>query len=253
MAVAFRLQLRTVAAVAREPKLLCLELSWGGHYLAEWTSFVALSIYAYNHGGASAVGVFGLLRMGAAAIALPFGSVFTDRYPRQRVLIASHAARAAALGATAGALAAHEPRSVVFALAAVAAVVAAPIRPATMSLTPLLARTSRELVAANVCSSAVEGLATLAGPVLGGALTASAGAATAVGVASAVSLAAAAAAAGARHAAQVAVRATAGRGLDALLQGVRTLRRDPQPRLIVLLFASQTFVRGLLNVELTVA
>jgi hypothetical protein len=41
--------------------------------------------------------------------------------------------------------------------------------------------------------------------------------------------------------------------LRELLGGVRALRQEPNPRLIVLLFASQTFVRGLLNVLLVVA
>src|SRR4029453_5215469 len=40
---------------------------------------------------------------------------------------------------------------------------------------------------------------------------------------------------------------------DELLGGVRTLRREPGPRRIVLLFNSQTMVRGLLNVLLVVA
>src|SRR5689334_20536074 len=154
---AVRRHFRTVAAVFREPGLRRIEIAWGGYYLAEWTQFVALSIYAFQHGGTAAVGVFGFVRMGAAAVALPFGGVLTDRYPRHRVLASSYAVRAAALGATAVAVSGGAPRALVFALAALAAVGAAPVRPATMSLVPLLARTPEELVAANVSSSSLEG------------------------------------------------------------------------------------------------
>ena len=48
-------------------------------------------------------------------------------------------------------------------LAGLTAVVGAPVRPATLSLVPLLARTPRELVATNVSSSTLEGLGTLVG------------------------------------------------------------------------------------------
>jgi predicted MFS family arabinose efflux permease len=244
----------TVAAVLREPGLRRLELSWAGYYLGEWAQFVALSIYAYRHGGAAAVGLFGLIRMGLAALALPFGSMLTDRYPRQRVLLAIYLARAAVLAVTAVALASGSPRALVFALAGLAAVVAAPVRPATMSLVPLLARTPAELVAANVSSSAAEGLGTFAGPLIAGLVTESAGPDVVVAAAAAVYVACAFAVFRIRREGQVGVRIAAGRGIAAeLLRGAQTLVHEAEPRLAVLLFAAQCFVRGLLNVLLTVA
>lgn len=249
-----RSRFATVAAVLREPRLRRVELSWAGYYLGEWAQFVALSIYAYDHGGAAAVGFYGLLRMGLAALALPFGSMLTDRYPRQRVLLAIYVARAAVLAVMAAALASGSPRALVFALAGLAAVVAAPVRPATMSLVPLLARTPAELVAANVSSSAAEGLGTFAGPLIAGVVTARAGPDVAVAAAAAVYVACAFAVFRIHHEGQVAVRAAAGRGVAAeLMRGAQTLAREPEPRLAVLLFAAQCFVRGLLNVLLTVA
>ena len=82
----------TLADVFRNPQLRRLELSWAGYYVGEWTYFVALSIYAFEVGGAAALGALGLARMIPAAIALPFGSLLTDRYARQRVLLGIHAA-----------------------------------------------------------------------------------------------------------------------------------------------------------------
>src|SRR4029453_1096943 len=87
-------RLSTLADVFRNPQLRRLELSWAGYYLGEWTYFVALSVYAFQVGGAAALGALGLVRMIPAAIALPFGGLLSDRYPRQRVLLGIYVARA---------------------------------------------------------------------------------------------------------------------------------------------------------------
>jgi MFS family permease len=250
-----RARFATLADVFRNPQLRRLELSWCGYYLGEWTYFVALSVYAFDVGGAAAVGALGLVRMVPAAIALPFGGMLADRYARQRVLLGIYGARAVLLAAMAGALAADGSRVVVFGLAGLAAVVGAPVRPATLSLVPMLARTPRELVATNVSSSTLEGFGTLAGPALGGVLAATAGFEVAVAAAAGVNVACALLVGrirregdieGARRRIEHSLR-------QELLGGVRTLAREPSPRLIVLLFNSQTMVRGLLNVLLVVA
>ena len=173
----------TLADVFRNPQLRRLELSWAGYHLGEWTYFVALSIYAFQEAGAVGLGVLGLARMVPAAIALPFGGMLTDRYARQRVLLAIYLARTSLFVVMATALATDASRVVVFALAGLAAVISSPVPPAVMSLVPMLARTPRELVATNVSSSTLEGLGTLAGPVIGGVLAATAG--VSVGVAAA--------------------------------------------------------------------
>lgn len=248
-----RANVAAIVAVFRERRLRRLELAWAGFFVGEWMHFVALSIYAYRHDGATGVGLFGLVRMGAASIAIPLGGILVDRYPRQRVLATSYLVRAGALAATAAAVANGSRVALVFGVAAIAAVGAAPVRPATLALVPLLARTPEELVAANVASSSFEGLGTFLGPIAGGLLTVGASAATAVLLAAGVQVACAACVVSIRREGDVAVRASSGRGLTALLAGARVLARDRKPRTIVLLFASQTFVRGMLNVLLTVA
>jgi MFS family permease len=245
----------TLADVFRNPQLRRLELSWAGFFLGEWTYFVALSVYAFEVGGAAALGLLGVVRMVPAAMALPFGGMLADRYPRQRVLLGIYSLRALLFLAIAGALAADSSRSLVFALAAVAAFVSAPERPATLSLVPMLARTPRELVATNVSSSTLEGLGTLVGPVIGGVLAAVAGVETAVAAAAAVNAGCAVLVGRIRREGDVTgARRRVDRSLrQELLGGVRTLVEEPNPRLIVLLFNAQTMVRGLLNVLLVVA
>jgi MFS family permease len=250
-----RERLSTLADVFRNPQLRRLELSWAGYYLGEWTYFVALSVYAFEVGGAVALGALGLARMLPAAIALPFGGMLADRYARQRVLFAIYVVRTLLLVAMAGALAADGTRTLIFALAGLAAVAGAPVPPATLSLVPMLARTPRELVATNVSSSTLEGLGTLAGPAVGGVLAATAGVEVAVAVAGAVNIVCALLVARIRREGDVrGPRRRVEHNLrQELLGGVRTLAHEPNPRLIVLLFNSQTMVRGLLNVLLVVA
>lgn len=247
-------RMATLVDVFRNPQLRRLELAWAGYYAGEWTHFVALSVYAYNVGGATAVGVLGVVRLVPAAVALPIGGLLTDRYPRQRVLLVMNLARAVTLAAAAVALAVDSPTAVVFGLAAIAAVFGAPVRPATMSLVPLLARTPQELVATNASSSTLEGLGTFVGPVIGGVLAASAGLDVAVATAAVMYLACALLVGGIRREGDVGARRRADRDtLRELLGGARVLATDARPRLIVLLFAAQALVRGLLNVLVVVA
>ncbi|HEU0304263.1 MAG TPA: MFS transporter [Gaiellaceae bacterium] len=246
-------RLSTLADVFRNPELRRLELAWAGYYAGEWTHFVALSLYAYDVGGATAVGVLGLVRLAPAAIALPVGSTLSDRYPRQRVLLVVNLARAASLGAAALALALDAPTAAVFSLAALAAVFGAPVRPATLSLVPLLARSPQELVAANVSSSTLEGLGTLVGPVIGGVLVAVSGPDVAVAAAAVLYVGCAVLVGAIRRAGDVSRRRTDHSMSRELLGGARALSADSRPRLIVLLFASQSMVRGLLNVLVVVA
>lgn len=246
-------RLGTLAEVFRNPQLRRVELAWGGYYLGEWAQFVALSIYAFENGGAAAVGVLGFIRMGAAAVALPFGGMLTDRYPRQRVLLGTYLARALTLGAISAALATSSPRAVVFALAALAAVAVAPVRPATMSLVPQLARTPGELVATNVSSSTLEATGTVVGPVIGGVFAEAVGIDAAVGVAAGIYVACALLVGRIRREGDVPARPRTERNaLAELLHGARTLALEPQPRLLIFLGAAQALTRGLLNVLLVV-
>jgi MFS family permease len=241
--------------VFSSPKLRRLELSLAGFYTADWAHFVAISVYAYARGGATAVGVFGLVRMTASASAAPLGGVLADRLPRQRILLAIHLGRAAALAAAAAVLAEHGPTAAVFALAGLASFCGGPFRPAHLALLPALARSAQELVAANVASSTFEGSAVLIGPAVAGGLLATTGPATIVGLSAGVSLWAALLITrlGVDEAWTPRRRPPGWTPLDETLAGLRTLRSEPRPRLVIGLFASQSFVRGLMNVLLVAA
>ena len=128
-------------------------------------------MFAYDHGGSTAVGVAGLVRLLPAAVIAPFASTLGDRFRRERYLLAVVLLGAAALVVSAaGAL--LDDRIIVFAAGAAVGICSTLFRPALVSLLPSLARTARELIAANGATSTIESLGTLLGPLGAGVLVA---------------------------------------------------------------------------------
>ena len=60
-----------------------------GSMIGDWAYATAFAVYAYEHGGPTAVGVVVTLRYILRALATPFTSVLGDRYPRRLVMIGS--------------------------------------------------------------------------------------------------------------------------------------------------------------------
>jgi hypothetical protein len=57
-----------------------VQLAWCAAIGAEWAHFVALGVYAYEHGGTEAVGLAGLVRLLPAGLIAPFAASFGDRF-----------------------------------------------------------------------------------------------------------------------------------------------------------------------------
>lgn len=240
--------------VFREPDLRFLQLGAGLNAGAENAYLVALGVFAYDVGGATAVGLVGLIRMIPAGIAGLFGSVVADRYRREWLLRVGYFARGAIAGATALAFFAGAPVAVVFALAAVFNIVAVLLRPALWALLPDLARTPEQLVACNGVWSIFEGFAWLGGPAAAAVLIAVASPGVAFIAAGVVMLAAVACAARVKVAHIVERKNPAQRRVIAeTLEGVRAVVHNKHARLIYGLFGMQTVVRGALSVLIVVA
>jgi MFS family permease len=253
MADQLRESLRALADVFRNPGLRRLELAWVGSVTGEWAYVVALAVYAYEAGGATAVGLVALLRFLPSAAVAPFAAVLADRYSRQRVMLTADAIRAVALAGAAAVALADGPAPALYALAALVAVVSTAFQPAQAALIPMLARNPQELTAANVASSTVESVGSFAGPALGGLLLA----VTSPGV-----VFAATAGAFVWSALNVArIPSTPPPREDAaeealhreVLAGFQAIFRVPSLRLVVGLYSAQTLVAGALNVLVVVA
>jgi MFS family permease len=249
---ALRPRVEAVRNVLRNPDLRRLELGWGAFFLVDWTMLVALSVWAFERDGASAVGIIGFARLVPGAVALPFGAWAADRFPRQRVATLVFLSMSAVSAAVATAILTDAPVGVVYGLTALWSVVAAPYRPAQLALVPLLARSPEELVAANVTSGWLEGLATFIGPLVAALMLLAAGPALVVAVAAVVSLGAVVCVAGIRVPIDPSrvVRQRHETPAASLLGGLRELREDAELTLIVGCFVTQLLVRGVLGVLL---
>jgi MFS family permease len=239
-------------AVFRNPDLRRIELALAGSVTGEWAYAIALAVYAFDRGGAAAVGLVGLIRFLPAAVSAPFAAVLGDRFRRGSVMVASDVLRALAMAAAAVAALGGAPAGVIYALAGFVSVVSTAFRPAQAALLPSLARTPEDLTAANVASTTIESVGSFVGPAVGGLLLAAsspgvvfAGTAATFAWSALLVLAVAEPPAGDRG---------RGPGLRAeALAGFRTIAVEARLRLVVALYGAQTLVAGALNVLIVVA
>ena len=230
-----------------------LQLAWAGSIIGTWAFSVALAVYAYRHGGASAVGLVVLIRWLPAAFTAPFMGILGDRYPRVLVMMASDLLRAAAFAGMTVCVLLDVPSGFVYALVGATSVISTAFRPAQAALLPALARTPEELTAANVSSSTLESLGFCAGPAIGGVILAVSNtwvvfAATAgTFVWSALLLAALL-----KTDEPPLIREPRPIVHEAV-EGFRTIARDRRLQLVIGLFSAQTLVNGAMGVLITVS
>lgn len=237
-------------AVLAARNLRRLELAYVGAIAADWAFTVGLGVFAYEKSGATAVGVVGLARMLPAALGTPLVSAVADRHEREHVLVAVAAIAAAAMGAAAATFYVDWSVAVVFVLAGVQGLASAVVRPAVTALLPSIVTTPAQLIAANGVSSTVEGIGTLAGPLVAGVLVAAADAGAVFVLAAAVNVAAALLVASIRVEGRL--RAADAEALADVLAGFRIVLHESRPRLLIALFGAQAFVRGAVNVLIVV-
>jgi MFS family permease len=126
------------------------------------------------------------------------------------------------------------------------------VRPAQAALLPSVAKTPKELTAANVTSSTIESLGIFGGPAIGGLLLAATGEEVVFGAAAAAFLLSAILISRVRVDAQPEPRERREGVFREFSAGFVTLYRERGLRVLVFLLASQTFVAGMLNVLLVV-
>jgi hypothetical protein len=225
------------------------QLSFLGAWTAEWAFTVALGIVAYRDGGATAVGLVGLLRMAPSALIAPLVAPLADRGRRERVLIGVSTARGIATGAAGFVVAIDGPVVIVYVLAALSTIAATLYRPAHSALLPSLCRTGHELASANVVRGMLDSIATLIGPLLAAVILEFTNLTVVFAVASAASLAAAVVLLRLRY--EAPPRPAAPRGahlMDNVAEGVRAIIGNPDLAMFTGLGMAQTFTWGALTV-----
>ncbi len=243
---------RVFRAVFVNPDLRRVELAFVGFNAAEWGTWIAILVVAYERGGAAAAGAIGVVQLIPAAIFAPFASLLGDRYRRERVLLAGYVVQALAMGMTAAALLAGAHILIIYALAALVATSITMTRPAQGSLLPSLARTPEELTSANVAAGWIESLSMFGGPALAGVLLAVSGPGVVFGVLSGAVLLSALLTARVGTRSVPPARRQDESPLADLLGGFRVLVRERRPRLVVSLMGAHSVMEGAMDVLLIV-
>ena len=157
-----------LADVYRTPDLRRLGFAYLTSLVALWGYGVGISVYAFEIGGVTLVGVAAVIRLIPAAIVAPFAAILADRYPRRRILLLTDLTRAVLIAAASGAIALGAPAVVVFSIAGLNTIVSTAFEPAKNSLLPSLAARPEQLTAANTAMSTFEGTSIFLGPALAG-------------------------------------------------------------------------------------
>ncbi len=251
-----RASFRALGAVLSSPPLRRLQLAWAGSILGDWAYLVALGVYAYDQGGASAVGLVGLIRLIPGALIAPFSASFVDRFRRVAVMVVADVVRFALMTAAALVIATDGPAPIVYGLDALTSATGTVFRPAQAALLPALDSSPGELTAANVASSTLESVGTFLGPALGGLLLAVSSPSVVFAANAATFLWSALLVLGLRDRDPPRERAEPQSGASdpssGVMAGIKTIVREPNLCTLVGLYGAQTLVAGALNVLVVV-
>ena len=139
---------------------------------AEYGTWVAILLYAYERTGPLSVGLVALIQLVPAALAAPAASALGDRFPRERVLAVGYAIQALAMFATGLTMLADAPPLVTYGVAAATAASLVVTRPTQSALLPSLAMAPADCTIANGASGFFEGGGQLIGPLAAAAILA---------------------------------------------------------------------------------
>ena len=158
--------------VFKNRNLRRINLALGGSVIGDWAYTTAIAVWAYREGGATAVGLFGVVRYVTMVFVGPLLATLADRYPKKRVMVGADVVRAVIVFGAVALIALDGPSLAVYAFALATAWAGQAFRPAQASLLPSLAANPQELVGANVVASTIESVGFFLGPAIAGLLLA---------------------------------------------------------------------------------
>jgi MFS family permease len=236
--------------VARNPQLRRVELAFAAFNSGEWSTWIAMLVYAYAQGGATESGIVAAAVLVPAALLAPVLATLGERHTPGRALLAGYVAQATTCVAVAVVLFARATPLLAYVLMAGPSVAFAMTRPTQAAFAPSLARTPEQLTATNVVSGWIESLSMLAAPIATGVILAVSspgmvflvmGIGCAVGGLLVTPL---------RGAVPAARRDDEDGDADtgSFAGGIALLGRDPHARMLVLLLGAQCIALGALDV-----
>jgi hypothetical protein len=155
------------AARTANTPLRRLQLSTGATSLGKWAFQISLGVFAFRHGGTTAVGLVVFAQAVPATLAAPVLGLAADRYSRQRLLLVTNLARALTLAAAATLMATGTATIAIYALAALFATISTANQPARSALVPTLARSAAEVSEATSLLGAIDTASFLLGAGVG--------------------------------------------------------------------------------------
>ncbi|RKS67950.1 Cyclic nucleotide-binding domain-containing protein [Motilibacter peucedani] len=236
-----------VRTTAAAPELAAIQLAWAAVTASVSLATVALTVAAYRQAGAGGVALAVVLRALPSVVTGPLIALWMRRATPYSLMAVAAAAGALAAGASAASVGSL-PALVGCGL--VMTVAARSFRTAQLAVLPRVTRGLRQLTAANVMCTAVDGLGVLLGPVVAAACIALAGPVAAFVAAAGLLLLG--------SGRMLVLRLSAGRPADPLppFEGSRDgprpslllLLRLPVPRLVLGLLLPQAALSGALRV-----
>ena len=225
-------------------------LAWAASNLASRASAIAVAVFAYEAGGAGAVGLIAFVRLVSTALLAPVLGAIADRRSRRRVMIEVEVVRGVLFGLLAVLVASDMPAAV-YALAVIVAIAEPVFRSAQAAITPSLVSTPEELTASNVLASGVESVGLFLGPALGALVIAVTGIATVFWVSVGLVVVAIVLVARIGVAGEPSPEEQEGHRRS-LLAGWQCILAEPDMRLVIGLFGFQALVAGVFNVLVVV-
>jgi MFS family permease len=164
-----------IMRVLRNPRVRRLQLAFLGSTLGDWAYATAIVVWAYEDGGAKAVGAYQAVRFITMAVVGPIGGVVADRMSRRTFMVVSDLLRAILVTGAGLIVVTDGPAPAVYALAILAAVAGSPFRAAEAGLLTQLVDSPTELTTANALSTNIENVMLFAGPALAGVIIGASG------------------------------------------------------------------------------
>jgi len=161
-----------ISLALRNASLRRAIVAYASSIIAEWSLWVGVLVYAFNHGGPRVVGLTSLVLVVPGLVIAPITGSLADGPRPLRVLAYVYAGLTVALGlAAACSFGALHPVTVI-ALCSLAVTMIAFIRPTFVVVMPSLVMSAGELTAANLLTGYCASSAVLVGPLIAAALLA---------------------------------------------------------------------------------
>ncbi len=215
---------------------------------AEYGEWIAVLVYAFAHGGASASGLVAFVSLIPCVLLSPLLATYADRHQPGRVLVAGFLAQAIGMGLIAAALLADAPPMVVYAAAVLTAPTFNVTRPTVNVLLPAAVHTPDELTAANAAMGWIESAGVVVGPLLTALVLGLGGPGSVVTVFSVLMLVSAGLALPLTRSLPAPQAAERGSPLAEALDGFRLLGRERRTALLVGAVTSQSLFFGAMDV-----